>query len=201
VKSNVPITGLNAGETVASFKGYGEQQVRGIELSIAGELAKGWNVFGGVAFMSSERKLSPELDAARRRANPGDYVGYDGTVYCCSDGDSLSFTPDVTATLWTTYLIPATKVTIGGGVQHASWSWVGRPDDALRILPNGVFGTLPGYTIFNAMVSYEMWKDVHLRFNVDNITNETYAASVNWKTSRAQLGAPRTYRVSANFKF
>jgi len=202
VKKNVPITGLDAGQAgAATFKGYGEQEVRGIELSIAGALTEHWNIFGGIVFMDSERKQSAYLDEVRRRANPADFVGWDGQTYCCTNGNQLSFTPDVSATLWTTYNIPTTKWTIGGGLQYVTWSWVGRPDDALRTIPNGVFGTMPGYTVFNAMASYAVTKDIVVRFNIDNITDEKYAAATNWNTSRATLGAPRTYRMGASFKF
>jgi catecholate siderophore receptor len=203
-KSNVPTTGRWLGAAATEFTGYHEQVVRGIEFNVAGSINEYWKVFGGLMFLDSEHELSAAQEEARQRANPNDFrfLGVAANQFiCCADGSALSFTPDVSGTLWTTYNIPSTKWTLGGGLQHQSWAWVGRPDDALRIIPNGVFGKMPGFTIFNAMVSYEMWKDVHLRFNVDNIANEQYLVSMNWPAQRGVLGAPRTFRVSTSFKF
>ncbi len=203
-KSNVPTTGNLPGSAVTEFTGYHEQVVRGIEFNVAGAINEYWKIFGGLLLLDTEHKLSAEQEAARQRANPTDFrfLGVAGNEFiCCANGSSLSFTPDVSGTLWTTFNIPSTKWTIGGGLQHQGWSWAGRPDDALRIIPNGVFGKMPGFTTYNAMVSYEMWKDVHLRFNIDNITDEKYPLSMNWAAQRAVLGAPRTFRVSTSFKF
>lgn len=189
-KKDVPIA-ANA----TTLLGYGEQIVQGLELGTAGKITEEWNVFGGLLLMDSERKHSAALDAALRAANPGDY----GAVLRTS-GDELAFTPKYTANLWTTYRFPV-GLTIGGGAQYVGTSWLGRPDDALRIIPNGRFGKLPSYLVFNAMVAYELTQNIDVRLNIDNITDETYAQSTNWPGSRASLGAPRTFIVSTSFSF
>ncbi len=194
-KTDVPITGRDVGDTADSLKGYGKQVVQGIEFSASGEITEGWNLFGGVALMESERKHSAYLDEVRRRANAGDYGAYTST-----NGDELAFTPRVTGNLWTTYRLPF-GVTIGGGMQYVGSSYLGRPDDALRIIPNGMFGKLPAYMLFNAMASYEVLEGVQVRFNIDNIADKQYASSTNWNGSRASLGLPRTFMLSTNFKF
>lgn len=194
-KHNVPWTGRDVGEPADSLKGYGKQIVQGIELSVAGKVTDVWSVFGGVAFMKSERKHDPILDFYRRTANPGDYGAATSTV-----GDELAFTPKVTANLWSTYDINE-KLTIGGGIQYVGSSWLGRPDDALRVIPNGSFGKLPAYFLAHAMVSYNVNDNFKLRLNVDNLFNETYAVSTNWPGTRATLGAPRTFRFSASVSF
>ncbi len=194
-KRNAPITGRDVGETVDTLKGYGQQIVQGIEFSAAGNITDAWQVFGGLAVMNSERVHSAYLDDVRRRASPGDYG-----LYRSTNGDELAFTPNVTGNLWTTYRLPF-GLTLGGGVQYVSESWVGRPDDANRIIPNGMAGKLPGYVVFNAMASYEVYKGVDLRLNIDNIADEKYAVSTNWAASRATLGTSRTYRISTNFRF
>lgn len=96
---------------------------------------------------------------------------------------------------------PVFGLSIGGGLQHVGNSWAGRPDDASRIIPNGRFGKLPGYTLVNLMASYEINDYISLRLNVDNVTNELYATSTNWPGQRALLGAPRTYLLSADISF
>jgi catecholate siderophore receptor len=207
-EKRVPITGCvpngaappaacAIGESI-ELKGYGEQIAQGIELGVAGSVTEHWKVFGGLLWMKTERKHSEALDAMRMAAQPGDYpAGFQkGT-----NGDELAFTPNFSATLWTTYLVPTTKWTVGGGAQYVSSSWIGRPDDAERMIPNGVFGKLPSYFVVHAMTSYEVYKDVHVRFNVDNIADRKYAVSSNWPGQRVMLGAPRTYRLSTSFRF
>ena len=115
-KHNVVTTGCNvtspcpAGQTRTA---YGIELVQGIELGIAGNLTEQWKMFGGLLWLKSERDHSFEFDRIRRNQDPGDYPG---GVFS-TDGDELAFTPDLTATLWTTYDV--TKyLTLGGGVQY-----------------------------------------------------------------------------------
>ena len=195
-KRNAPITGLDVGETVETLKGYGQQIVQGLELGVAGKVTENWSVFGGVLLMDSERKHSAYLDSVRRRAAPNDY----GAV-ASTNGDQLAFTPNVSANLWTTYRFAPWGWTVGAGVQYVGSSYLGRPDDANRIIPNGNFGKLPAYTVFNLMASYEIMKNVNLRLNVDNVADNRYAVSSNWNGSRASVAPSRTYRISTSFHF
>jgi len=212
-KKNVPVTGRDIGETVDSLKGYGEQRVQGIELGIAGNLTQRLKVYGGMLFLDSERRHSARLDDVRRRANPSDYgnQGLNGTTGLDEDapgfpgatrtsGDELAFTPNFSANLWMTYDV-TDKLTLGGGLLYQGDSWLGRPDDALRFIPNGKYGKLPDYFIVNLMASYDLTDNVALRFNLDNVFDEDYAITTNWNGSRATLGAPRTYRIGTSFDF
>lgn len=199
-KRNVPITGRDEDDDADSLKGYGKQVVQGIEFSLVGQITNSWNIFGGFVLMDSKRRHSEYLDEVRRRANPGDYLDANDNEVLRTSGDELAFTPRESANLWTTYDFDF-GLTIGGGLQHVGSSWAGRPDDASRIIPNGRFGKLPGYTLVNLMASYEINDYISLRFNVDNITNELYATSTNWPGQRALLGAPRTYLLSADISF
>ncbi|MFC0709039.1 hypothetical protein [Azorhizophilus paspali] len=61
-----------------------------------------------------------------------------------TDGDDLTFAPEVSASLWATYRLPF-GLTVGGGLQHTSPAYLGRPDDANRIIANGLCGKLPSY--------------------------------------------------------
>ena len=194
-KRRVPVVGRQPGDTADSLQGYHRQIVQGVELGITGQITPEWQIFAGALIMDSERQISAELNEARRLANPGDY----GT-FTTVDGDRLAFTPNFTANLWTTYRFPF-GLTLGGGLQHVGSSYLGRPDDATRFIPNGQFGKLPSYTLVNALVSYEVTPNIDLRLNVDNLFNETYAISTNWPGTRATLGQPRTYLVSAGFRF
>ncbi|MFH1497493.1 MAG: TonB-dependent siderophore receptor [Verrucomicrobiota bacterium] len=197
-KRNVAITGRdpnNLANTTVALRGYGEQIVRGIEFGASGRITEQWSVFGGLLVLDSERRHSAFLDAARRLASPGDY----GTE-TRTDGDQLAFTPQVTANLWTTYRLPA-GLTLGGGLQYVGESYLGRPDDAERIIPNNDARKVPEYFVVNAMVAYEVNDRLSLRLNVDNVFDEFYAVTTNWNGSRATIGGPRTYLLSADFSF
>ncbi len=171
--------------------GYGKQTVQGIELSAAGALTRSWSVFGGLLLMDSKRTHSAAIDAALS----GDYGTYSTTI-----GDELAFTPKLTANLWTSYRVDQ-ALTVAGGVQHVGSSWVGRPDTADRVIPNGRFGKLPGYTVVNLMASYAVNRNLTVRLNVDNLFDKLYATSSNWGGTRVSLGVPRTFMVSADLKF
>jgi len=197
-RDNVAITGRDPRVTPlppVALLGYGEQNIQGLELSIAGQITDAWSIFGGAVFMDSERKHSELLDEGRRLANPADY----GAVLRTS-GDELAFTPDVTANLWTTYRFPF-GLTVGGGAQYVGSSWLGRPDDAERIIPNGAAGELPSYFVLNALVTYDVTPKVGVRLNVQNLTDELYAVSSNWPGSRVFIGAPRSFLLSADVRF
>ncbi|WP_083566942.1 TonB-dependent receptor [Hyphomicrobium sp. CS1GBMeth3] len=192
VKNNVAY--LNGDDIV-----YGEQQVQGIELGIAGNLTDRWRVFGGLVLMDSERKHGSAVDAALG----GDYGGnaengFPGVT--STNGEQLAFTPKVFATLWSTYDV-TDKITLGAGFQYTGESYIGRPDDALRVIPNGKYGKLPDYFLVNLMASYDITDNIELSLNVDNVFDETYLTTANWNGSWGYLGAPRTYWLSANFKY
>lgn len=207
-EKRVPITGCTPASSPPAWplgcagptelKGYGTQIAQGLELGIAGDITENWKIFGGFLWMKTEKRYSREQELARMAAFAGDYsVGFrDGF-----SGDALSFTPEFSANLWTTYHIPQTSWTIGGGLQYVGESWVGRPDDAERIVPNGKFGKLPAYTLVHLMASYEVQKNLHVRFNVDNVADTKHAISANWSAHRVMPGPSRTYRVSTSFKF
>jgi len=180
------------GPAVAAPVGYGEHIVQGIELGVAGAVSSAWSVFGGIGLLKSERRHNAAVDAALS----ADYTPPTTTT----NGDELAFTPKVTANLWTTYRFPG-GLTLGGGLLHVGDSFVGRPDTADRVIPNGQAGKVPDYTVVNLMAAYEISKKVALRLNIDNVTDELYVVSSNWSAQRVLLGAPRSYYLSANFSF
>ncbi len=178
-----------------TLRGYGKQVVQGVELSLAGRITDAWTIFAGAVFLDSERQHDAYLDAAVREANPNDYGSFLAT-----NGDELAFTPKRSANLWTTYEFD-NGFTLGGGVQHVGDSWAGRPDDADRIIPNGRFGKLPGYTVANLMAAYRVSEHWQVRLNVDNVADKTYAVSGNWPMTRVLLGSPRAVLLSASFSY
>ncbi|MGE8503717.1 MAG: TonB-dependent receptor [Pseudomonas sp.] len=198
-EKRVPITGrdIAAGDPAQSelLKGYGKQIVKGLELGASGKITEAWNVYGGIVFMDSERKHSAYLDSMRRASRPNDYGSATRT-----SGDELAFTPKVSGNLWTTYRLPV-GLTVGLGVQHVGSSYLGRPDDANRIISNDLYGKLRSYTTYAAMATYELNENVDLTLNIDNLTNEEYVSSANWSGRRVNLGDPRTVTLGTSFRF
>ncbi len=180
---------------------YGKQLVRGVEFGVAGKVTDRWSLFGGLTLMDSERKHGQAVDDAV----DSDY-GVSGTVapgftgVSTTNGDELAFTPNITATLWTTYRWD-NGFTLGGGVQYVGESYVGRPDDATRIIPNGKFGKLPDYFLVNMMASYELTDNIKLQLNVDNLLDEKYLTTTNWNGSWGYLGSSRTFWLSTKLDF
>lgn len=193
-RSNVAITGRPTVTDPVELLGYGEHIVQGVELGLSGQITPEWSVFAGLLLMESERRHDAALDLGRCRANPADY-GAANAAACNSahvtSGDELAFTPEVSATVWTTYEFPF-GLTVGGGVRYMDEVYVGRPDDAERIIPNGSAGLIPSYWVANAMAEYEISPNVSLRLNIDNLTDEFYAVSTNWAAQRISVGPPRT---------
>ncbi|WBJ98526.1 TonB-dependent receptor [Methylocystis parvus] len=195
-----------------TLKGYGDQIAQGVEFGVSGNVTDNWRMFGGFLIMRTEQKHAFYLDWFRMAASPGDYPVFapgvdapaaflNGFYRRGTSGDELAFAPNVTGNLWTTYHLPETPVTLGGGLNYSSESWAGRQDYGDRIVPNGRFGKLPGYFIVNLMSSFELYKDVVLSLNIDNVANTKYAISTNYGAQRVILGTPRAYRFSVSFRF
>ena len=209
-RQNVAFSGRSSmlDATSLGLQGYGEQIVQGIEVGLSGQITEQWSIFAGALFMETEREHSAQLDLYRCWAQPGDYglANTDaGRALCDADlhgtrGEELSFAPEFSANLWTTYAFDF-GLTIGGGVRYVGESWVGRPDDAERIIPNGAFGKAPDYFVIDALVSYAVNDQVDLRLNIDNVTDELYAASLNWAAHRALLGPSRSFLFTVATRF
>lgn len=189
-KQNIPVDTPLAG--APNSWEYTDQELYGLELGIAGQITDRWSVIGGLLLMDSKRKNNSNVDDFRQLSDGGPV-----------NGDELAFTPNFSASLWTTYAV-TNKWTVGAGLQYVGESVIGRPDDAARVIPNDQYGDnseLPDYIVFNAMTSYRVTDNVTVRLNIDNVFDEVYAVSSNWGGTRALLGPPRTYTISADWKF
>jgi len=204
-RQNVAISGrTSAADTTTAIEGYGQQIVEGVELGLAGNVTDNWSVFAGALFMQSERDHTAQLDLYRCYADFGDF-GAPNAAACNpavyrTRGDALAFTPEFSANLWTSYAFPF-GLTVGGGVRYVGESYVGRPDDAERIIPNSETNKLPDYFVANAVVSYALTDNATVRLNVDNITDEYHAVSTNWAARRVLLGAPRSYLLTLQLRY
>ncbi|HEY1109942.1 MAG TPA: TonB-dependent siderophore receptor [Opitutaceae bacterium] len=150
---------------------FGDQTVEGVEFGVSGRITNNWIVFGGFNLLESENRNSTSTT---------------------QNGSELNWTPEFSGNLWTTYRFPF-GLTIGGGLQHTG--------EANVSLNNTSAARLPAYTVVNAMIGYEVMKNLNLRLNVGNVSDKLYARAINNNSNRAYYGDPRTFLLSADYRF
>ncbi|PQA79154.1 catecholate siderophore receptor Fiu [Rhodoferax sp. TS-BS-61-7] len=155
---------------------YGKTEVKGIEFSAVGQLTNFWQISAGLA-----KTQTRQID--QRSAT---------TVT-----DSVRWSPDLTATLWTSYQLD--KLTMGIGARHVS--------EQKRLITEGTdaatttMPSVPAYTVFDMMVSYKLAKNTNLQFNVYNLFDKEYLSTLNNGGARLVLGAPRSATLTAVYNF
>jgi len=105
-------------------------------------------------------------------------------------GAKVGMVPNHTYTLWTTYRLPA-DFTVGFGAQY-----IGQ-----RAISTTNQNDLSGYTLFDAMVAYQLTKNVELQLNLLNLTDEFYLERVHSGGGHGVPGAGRTALLTTSFKF
>ncbi|NIM42074.1 MAG: catecholate siderophore receptor Fiu [Hydrogenophaga sp.] len=153
----------------------GKTQVQGIELSATGQITRFWQITAGLAKTST--KQIDVLNAAG--------VGTDG----------VRWSPDLTATLWTSYQWD--KLTMGFGARYVS--------EAKRFVntsgAQGNMPNVPSYWVADAMAKYQVNPKLSLQLNIYNLFDEEYLMALNNGGGRLALGAPRSATLTANYKF
>ena len=155
---------------------FGEKKVRGVEFGVSGQVTPAWQLSAGIASMRTEVTAG---------ANAG------------QQGAAINFSPKLTFTSWTTYKLPM-GLTLGGGARYvdSQTTQVANGSVAVTGLPQ-----IPSYWVADLMAGYEINKNFSLQFNVTNIADKQYIASVNNGRSRYALGAPRAFALTVNAQF
>lgn len=152
----------------------GEKRVRGVEISAVGNISDAWSMSAGFTTMDTEVTSGPAITA-------------DGST-------DLTYTPKNAFTSWTTYTF-ANGLSIGGGARY---------NGELKRGTDGAIGT-PSYTedywVVDAVASYVFSEHVDLRLNAYNLFDEDYVAAINKSGYRYTPGQPRSYMLTANFRF
>lgn len=105
------------------------------------------------------------------------------------EGSALARVPANSFNLWTTYRLPF-GLTLGGGAQYVD------EVDRSTTTTNQV---APSYLIYSAMASYEVNKNLTLRLNVNNLTDEEYVDRVGG--GHYIPGPTRSFVLTAIFAF
>ncbi|HKU13177.1 MAG TPA: TonB-dependent siderophore receptor [Steroidobacteraceae bacterium] len=173
VNTNV-ITSETIGGTVVAVSLDSEQQVEGIELTLSGLLTPNWQVFAGYSYLDSE---------------------FTKSVATNQQNATLQWTPRNSGNLWTTYQLPL-GFSVGGGVRYM--------DTVARsslTIPNGAAPAAPSYWVYAATAAWQATPKVTVRLNVNNVTDEVYAISLNNNGGRYNPGAGRSFLLGADIAF
>ncbi|RDI27307.1 catecholate siderophore receptor [Pseudacidovorax intermedius] len=166
-------------DTFGNFEQYGKTRVQGLELSAVGQITPAWQVIGGLARIDTKI-----LEGSRTSTT--------------QNGAQIRYSPKLTATLWTSYRFPF-GLTVGGGVRYVSTQQ--RSTSNAAITATSFFPEVPSYTVWDAMVGYEINRNVSIQLNLYNLADKFYLARVNNGGNRLVMGTPRSALLSANFRF
>jgi len=168
---------VSDGLTPPTFTQIGKRRVDGVELGLVGQVTPALNLSVGYAYM--DPKI---IRGVPNGAN-------------ANEGGVIVFSPKVTFSSWATYKVLDT-LTVGGGVRYVDT--VARSSN--QVAPSALV-TIDSYTLADAMVAYDINKNVALQLNVNNLFDKEYSASLNNGGSRYKPGEPRNVLLSANFKY
>ncbi|MCL4182472.1 MAG: TonB-dependent receptor [Burkholderiaceae bacterium] len=153
----------------------GEVRVRGIELNAYGELMRGVRMMGGVTLLDSNQTKTQ-----------------DGLF----DGNRDAGIPTIRTVVGGEWDMPFLQgLTLTGRFTYTGDQVVTSSNENLKI---------PSWTVVDLGARYVFksgWnnKPITVRFNVDNVFDKDYWSGTN--SRYIQLGAPRTFRLSATFGF
>lgn len=161
-----------------TYSQVGMRRVEGIELGAVGNLTEAWQISAGIATMDTEIE--------------------EGTTGNNAAGAPTRWSPELTATLWTTYAL-TTDFTVGGGARYVS--------EQKRVVdPSASYATsnmpvIPDYWVMDAMASYRLKQNLTVRGNIYNVLDKEYISVLNNGGSRMTLGTPVSASVSLDFQF
>ncbi len=152
----------------------GKKRVKGIELSVVGQITDGWSISAGYTHQKT-------------RVTEGPAITVDGSY-------NLTYIPGDAFTSWTSYQFPF-GLEVGGGVRYTG---------GLHRGTDGALGTPPrtdGYTVVDALLGYAVSDAIKLRVNAYNLFDKDYIAAINKSGYRYTPGIPQTFLFSADFRF
>lgn len=160
-------------ESDGSTSQNGEKEVEGIEFGAVGEITDKWNITAGLAKMNTEYTNSTSTN----------------------EGLSLRFSPEHTATLWSTYkFTPVFNVGVGA-------RYVGTQTVTTSTTSTAPIKKIDEYTVYDAMASYKFNKNLTYQLNIYNLTDEEYVSNMNNAGRRYTPGASRSGLLTLAYKF
>lgn len=161
----------------------GEQRTDGLELSLSGRPAHGWDITAGYAFLDAEITQSPSTMGV-----PISPTG--ANVFVSLEGNRPSLTPRHSANLWVTRRFD-NGFGLGGGVTLTGEQYAS-PSNMVK---------LPGYARADITAFYEA-KRYEVRLLVNNLFDREYFASAHGGVDIDNTpGAPRNAQLSLKLTF
>ncbi|CAN5921144.1 catecholate siderophore receptor Fiu [soil metagenome] len=154
----------------------GKRRVEGVEVSVVGQLTNELNISAGLAVMD------PKITNAA----------------AATQGGTIQWSPKVAFTSWATYKFPF-GLTVGGGVRFMDTATT--TSNVANLATVTGITEMPSYWEADAVVGYEINKNVSLQLNLYNLFDKEYLASVNNGRSRYYPGVPCSALVTANVQF
>lgn len=167
--------------TQASIQG-GKTRVEGIELAAVGQITNFWQITAGLQTMKTKQINQQSVN---------------GTTGAVTVTDGVRWSPEFSATLWTSYQWG--DLTLGGGARH-----MGEQKRVVTVAgttPTTNTPDLPAYTVIDLMAAYRVNKQINLQLNIANVADKVYMQALNNGGSRLFLGQPRSATVTARFSF
>ncbi|HEX5229706.1 MAG TPA: TonB-dependent siderophore receptor [Bryobacteraceae bacterium] len=154
----------------------GNQRVDGAEFQAQGRLTSRWDLLSSFAYLDGKVVSSQ--------------------YYSAAVGAPLANVPRYTFNFWSDYRLPG-NWEVGAGSNYVSSR---SASSAAPFDPaTGLIKQLPGYWIFNAMVSHPLNEHLDLQVNVNNIANRYYYDELH--PAHIVLGPGRSALVGLKFKF
>ncbi len=166
---------LSRSSPTAPTQQIGQQSSDGIEASLELALQQGWQVSANVAFV---------------RAEYDDFAEVVGGALVDRSGNRPTNVPRSTANLWLSKDL-GNAVEAGIGARYV---------DA-RYADNANSAEIPGYTVVDANLSWQVLADVSLGLELNNLFDRQYATTASTDGEQWYLGAPRSLFVSADYRF
>ena len=162
----------------------GKTIVKGVELGAVGKITDAWNISAGVAHMKTEQEDQLSVST---NATTG--------VTTITKTNTVRWSPEWTASLWSTYDYKGFKV--GVGARYV--------DEQKRVITDSTAQTampsIPDYVVFDAMAGYTFNKNASVNLNIYNLADKEYISTLNNGGGRVVLGQPRSAALTLNYRF
>ena len=185
-RNNVTNTRVNDSFGVAYMGG--DKVVNGLELGFTGRIMSNLSVFGGYTYMDSEQKNAGQTCTTTS--------GKTTCVSSAANGQPFTNTPKHSFSLWTSYK-PMSKLTLGLGIYAQS-----SVNAAYAYSTTGGIVTkgANGYARYDAMMAYQINKNLAFQLNVYNLGNKVYYSGVR-SPHYATMAAGRSAVASLKFTY
>ena len=162
---------LSRATPTAPTEQIGQQSSDGLEATLELALGQGWQVSANAAFVRAEYDDFTEAGGDR-------------------SGNRPTNVPRRTANLWLSKAL-SKQVQAGIGARYVDARYA---DTANNV-------TLPSYTVVDATIGWQVQADVHLGLELNNLFDRQYATTGSSDGQQWYLGAPRSFFVTADYRF